>query len=56
MAVHLMAQPGDIVIADRKFWRVGEDGDLKPIMLRKWQSFNGSQEGQITLKKKRGLA
>jgi len=45
--------PGSIVIAYRKFWRIGPDGTLKPIMLRKWQTFNGVIEHQAERKKRR---
>lgn len=48
-------KPGDIVIEHRKFWRVGNDGKLKPIMLRKWQSFNGVLEHQQQMKKRKEL-
>lgn len=46
--------PGSIVIAHKKFWRVAADGQtLKPILLRKWQTFNGVTEHQAQRKKRR---
>lgn len=51
--MNAVRKPGDIVIEHRKFWRVGTDGRLKPIMLQRHQSFNGSMDHKQQMRRKR---
>lgn len=51
---HISREPGAVVIARRRFWRVSKDGNsLKPICLAKWQTFNGVIEHQAERKRRR---